>query len=302
MKNSGCLFLVLVFILSIVMLFSCAAGMMSDSEKADDNLENDLSGGEVSSRKLVKNASLDVETKDFDALHDMLENTVKTLEGYVESKQITGGSGSSMRRATIVARIPAEKLDTFIAAVKAAGNVTEESSSVKDVTFNYIDVESRLNALRTEEATLLSLIENAESLDSILTIHTRLTDVRATIEYYESQMRQLDDSVDYSTVKLYVYEVERITVTEKTSIWTRIGNNLSDGFKNVWLFLKELFVFVLSAIPYLLIIGVFAALVTLIVKLAGKRKIKNNNKGNGGVNGAGNGSTNGYGVYPPPEK
>ena len=158
------------------------------------------------------------------------------------------------------------------------------------MTSAYIDIDSRLKALRVEETTLLSLLEEANNLGDTLSINSRLSEVRAQIENYEAQMRVLESSVEYSTVKLEVYEVEKITPTEKTSVWKRIGDNLSEGFANVWVFLKESFVFIISSIPYIIIIGIIGVIVTLIIRYSNKRqanKFKRNGMtgGNAGNNG-----------------
>lgn len=285
MKKHGFTFLVMAAVVSILMLFSCNANVVNDSQKGGGDAGTEVSGGEASSRKLVKNATLNVETKEFDTLCDKVNEEIASLGGYVESSQISGNSysHSSMRNAYIVARIPAASIDAFIAAVKDAGNVIREVTTVKDVTQNYMDIENRLKALRTEEQTLLSLLEKAENLDAVLTVQSRLTEVRTSIEDYESRLRLLENTIDYSTVTLYIDEVEHITVTEKVSVWKRIGSNLSEGFENVWLFLKELFVFLLSSIPYLLLIGALAGLALLTFKLTARIR-KNKKTGNGGGN------------------
>lgn len=291
MKELGILSVLIIIILSLTFLASCSAENMGGDYKNTDEQGDtgDVSGGDISNRKLVKNATLDVETKNFDEFQNTFENTLQTLEGYTDSKRISGG-GNSLRRATIVARIPADKLEDFISAIRNAANVTEEATSVKDVTSAYIDIDSRLKALRVEETTLLSLLEEANNLGDTLSINSRLSEVRAQIENYEAQMRVLESSVEYSTVKLEVYEVEKITPTEKTSVWKRIGDNLSEGFANVWVFLKESFVFIISSIPYIIIIGIIGVIVTLIIRYSNKRqanKFKRNGMtgGNAGNNG-----------------
>lgn len=292
--KSGCLTTLLIVILSVLLLVSCSAEFAEDKLITGETGNGEVSRVELSSRKLIKNANLDVETKNFDTFQNTLDKTIDEFEGYVESRQITGDSGSSYRYGTVVARIPAQKLDEFISIVKDAGNVTRETVSTTDVTSTYIDMESRLKALNTEEQTLLGLLEKATNLGDILAIQSRLTDVRTEIEEYEAQKRFLDNSIDYSTVRIYVIEVDRITIGEEASVWKRIGDNLVQGFKNVWQLLKESFVYIISAIPYLLIMGVIAIIVLLIVRFVSKHQSKrfnNYNKGNGGA--GGNAGTNG---------
>ena len=56
--------------------------------------------------------------------------------------------------------------------------------------------------LETEQQRLLELLETAESLDDILTIESRLTEVQYELDSKESQLRTYDNQIDYSTVYL----------------------------------------------------------------------------------------------------
>ena len=121
-----CLTTLLIVILSVLLLVSCSAEFAEDKLITGETGNGEVSRVELSSRKLIKNANLDVETKNFDTFQNTLDKTIDEFEGYVESRQITGDSGSSYRYGTVVARIPAQKLDEFISIVKDAGNVTRK--------------------------------------------------------------------------------------------------------------------------------------------------------------------------------
>ena len=112
-------------------------------------------------------------------------------------------------------------------------------------------MESRLKALNTEEQTLLGLLEKHKFRD-ILAIQSQLTDVSGNREY-EAQKRFLDNSIDYSTVRIYVIEVDRITIGEEACMETD-KRQPGSGFKACTVF-KRVFVYIISAIPYLLIMG-----------------------------------------------
>ena len=43
------------------------------------------------------------------------------------------------------------------------------------------------------------------------------------IESYESQLRTYDNLIDYTTVTIYISEVERTIAAENQSIWQEIG-------------------------------------------------------------------------------
>mgnify|MGYP002226154573 CR=1 FL=1 len=83
------------------------------------------------------------------------------------------------------------------------------------MTLTYVDLQSHRDALQTEQERLLQLLEQAESIEDIITIEQRLSDVRYQLESMESQLRSYDNQVDYSTVYLYIDEVEVYTPVEE---------------------------------------------------------------------------------------
>ena len=98
--------------------------------------------------------------------------------------------------------------------VEGVSNITYRQENVEDVTLDYVDVESRKKMLETEQQRLLELLETAESLDDILTIESRLTEVQYELDSKESQLRTYDNQIDYSTVYLDINEVVRYTPQE----------------------------------------------------------------------------------------
>lgn len=80
------------------------------------------------------------------------------------------------------------------------GKLTSENETVQNVTTQYVDLQSRLKNLRTEQQRLLQLLSQAQNLSDTLTIQDKLTDVEGQIEKIEGQINQLDSQTAYSTV------------------------------------------------------------------------------------------------------
>ena len=92
----------------------------------------------------------------------------------MESSEISGLSYYNMdgsRYAWLTLRIPADRLDEFVTVVSGLGNVTSQNESVQDVTLQYVDVESHIEALETEQTRLLELMEQAESMEAVSYTH-----------------------------------------------------------------------------------------------------------------------------------
>lgn len=227
-------------------------------------------------RKLIRRVNMDLETKEFDQVISSLENEVSALGGYIESMNTYNGSSYTSHRETryadMTVRVPQELLDGFLETVSGLSNVTWRSDNVEDVTLEYVDMESRRNALVTEQDRLLELLEQAQTVEDIITIESRLSEVRYEIESMESQLRTYDNLVDYSTVYLNISEVEIFTPTQEESIWERISGGFMDSLENIGKGFQEFFVGFLINLPYLLVAGIFAAAVIVIVLKCSKKQ------------------------------
>lgn len=249
-----------------------------DSESAVESTNTT----KVTEQKLIKTVNMTAETEDMDQLLSQLDQQISALGGYVEQREIYNGSHYSdyrqNRRAYLTIRIPAEKLNQMVSNLKAGSNVTEYNESVDDVTAAYVDIESHLKALETEQARLLELMEKADTMADLLTIEERLTQVRYSIESITSQLRVYDNKIAYSTVKLHVSEVREYTPVEEETVWQRITGGFTKSLRNLGNFLVDFMVFMLAASPYLVFMAILALTPVVIILLVRRRRRKNARK------------------------
>ncbi len=217
-------------------------------------------------RKIIENIDMSVQTKEFDKLTENLNNQIKELGGYIESSNIYGREYDSndTRRAEFKIRIPSDKSEKFTDFISKNSVVVNKSISTEDVTLKYVDMESRVSVLEAEKTALEKLLKNASSTSDIIQIREKLTDVISSIESYKSQLRTYDNLVSYSTVIINISEVERTVVVEKQNTWQKIGTNLKNNFINVWNIIVSVFIFVVSAIPYLIPLALIGAIIIII--------------------------------------
>ena len=227
-------------------------------------------------RKLIRDVSMNVEARDFDGVLSQITDKVGELGGYVESSDVSGVSvnsygGSQQRHADIRARIPADRLDRFVETVESAGNVTSKQEQVTDVTLQYSDVQSRKKSMEIEQERLWALLEKAESLDAVVALEARLSEIRYELESYTSQLRLYDNQVDYSTVSINMREVKDLTPTAPDSIGTRIQKGFNRSLNNLGEAGTDLIVWIASNSPILLVLAVIIAAVVLFVRGLSRR-------------------------------
>ena len=241
------------------------------AEGAGEGASGDTPAVQDTSRKLIRNVNLDVETETFDELLSSVQNKIDRLGGYIEESFTYNGSsyyGQDYRNANLSIRIPADKLNEFLSDVAEISNVIRRNESVTDVTLQYVDMESHKKMLREEQERLLELLEQAESMEDIIAIESRLTDVRYQLESMEAQLRTIDNQVNYSTVYLNINEVERYTPPVEKGTWERIGTGFMENVYRVGDGIKEFFIGFVVSLPILFVLAVLALAAALIVRAA----------------------------------
>ena len=291
MKMKRFLTLLLAVMLITALLAGCAANAPAykdnmsygEAELAKPNVEGGLSGstvlnpGVADDRKLIRTVKLTTETEDMDALLDQIALRITELEGYVESREVYSGSAYenyNSRSATLTVRIPAKNLDAFVTHVDGASHIISASENAEDVTMQYVATESRLKVLQTEEERLLKFLAEAKDVSEMLEIEARLTEVRAELESVTNQLNTYQNLVSYGTVHLSIQEVRQFTEVkeEDPTLWQRLGTGFMDSVKNMGVFLENLLVFAVSAVPYLAIPAVIAVVVLIICRIVLKKR------------------------------
>ncbi|MBR3978560.1 MAG: DUF4349 domain-containing protein [Oscillospiraceae bacterium] len=230
----------------------------------------------TTSQKLIRKIYLDAETEDLDALLEAVMEKINQLGGYVEQQEIYHGSPSAQRRyrrGSLTIRIPAEKLDDFVAKVTEESNIVSSNETSDDVTLRYVAIQSRISALETEQTRLLELLAKAETTRDLLEIEERLTEVRTELEEITSQLRVMDNQVNYGTVNLSVSEVKEYTVVEEPeTVWQRIGTGFKQSLKSIGNGFTEIFVFIVANLPHLVLWAIAGVGIWLIIRIARKKK------------------------------
>lgn len=197
-------------------------------------------------RKLIRTVNMDVETLEFDSFMQFVEQRVKEYEGYIESSSVNGNRYyyDNNRYANLTIRVPEAKLDSFLEIIGKSATVTYRSEQAEDITLQYVDTQSRIKTLQVEQEKLFELLEKADTLDAIIMLENRMSEVRYQLENYTARLRVYDNQVSYSTIHLSISEVKRITATQEETFAEKLKNgfmnslyDIQDGFLDfvIWL-------------------------------------------------------------------
>ena len=239
---------------------------------------------EGSPEKLIYSASATVETTEFDGTIEKLSALVEQYGGFVESSSVNGSNYytqsrgySSTRYASYVIRVPSEKFSALMGSLSTLGNVPYSHTYTENITAQYYDTDARLTAYQTQEARLLEMMEAAKTVEDLIAIEEKLTELRYQIESLQSTLKNWDRQVAYSTLNLEVQEVLEYTPESRMSYGQELALALCSGLKRTGEFFKDLLLAIVGALPALVILAVVLAILIPVWKKRRKaRKARKN--------------------------
>lgn len=244
----------------------------SDPPKQDSS--NDPSSPE---QKLIKRYRVTLETTEYDRTRSEISALVESYCGYFSSSSERGGGTSSGRRSSrygeFTVRIPAEKLDEFISELGGKGNVISSNLTTDDITESYYSYQSRLDALALQEQRILDMMKKADSLDYLIKLEDKLSQIRSEINELNYKLKYYDKSVDYSYATISLCEVIEYTEESDVTFISRLGNAVKKTFVVFGKVVGELLIAIVWLFPFALVCGIIAFIVVISVKRRKKKRI-----------------------------
>lgn len=187
--------------------------------------------------KLIRRAELNLQTTDFAAAVEALNTLVSEQEGYYESAEAQGGEyfdSSATRYGTYVVRVPSARYEAFMNAVGSVGYVVSRGESSTDVGQEYADTEARLATLKTKHERLLALLEQAATMEDIISLENALSECEYEIDQNSTALRRYDNLVGYATINVQLNEVLKIEEKPKEAVGfgARLSAAFSGGFQD----------------------------------------------------------------------
>lgn len=188
----------------------------------------------------------------------LVESAGGRIDGRTEYAPANGDAGS----ATLILRIPAERLQAVLDDLAALGRADEISTSTSDVTVLVTDLESRIATQRGIIDRLNTMFERATTIDDLITLETTIAQHQATLEDLEAQQRSVSDQVALSTISLYLRSEAEAPKQEPMDFLS----GLSAGWSAFVAFFSGLLVALGVLLPWLIAAGLISAAIVLIVR------------------------------------
>lgn len=208
-------------------------------------------------RKIVRNGNVSLEVESLDNAKDQIGEWASRFGGYITN------SWESESSANYTIKIPAENFDNAFNETKTYGKFLNGNINSDDITDQYYDLETRLEAKKILRDRLSGYLKTAKETKELLNIERELNNAVSEIESMEGRLRRMKDQVSYSTININLQLPYRQTSEGfEWPSWSngvrRFGSNILDFF--ISLFQVVLYVVVCGA-P---IVGLIALLYWLL--------------------------------------
>jgi TfoX/Sxy family transcriptional regulator of competence genes len=174
---------------------SPAAASRSANSDGTDSISANLTSAE---RKLAKSAYLRIRVENLDTADASVTGLLQKNDAYAASTVVDENSR------TYSLRVPAPRYDAFLAEMDGMGRLLHRSENTEDVTLRYYDLEGRLETKKELLKTFQSYLRTAKTIEEILAVEARISELQYDIEGTGMQFRHLANRVDYAAIDLYL--------------------------------------------------------------------------------------------------
>lgn len=176
--------------------------------------------------KIVRDGLITLEVKNYQNFSARLPALVQQYGGYIETSAENAGDA---KNGSFVIRVPYGNFSELVARIESLGNVQGKQLSGRDVTDELIDAQARLRNLQKQEQSLLALMDKAGGVNDLLSVENELARVRGEIEALQGKLKNIDNAVIYSTLRLEVKEVVKPRVEPAKGTFAKAAENFKDS-------------------------------------------------------------------------
>ena len=242
-------------------------------ETAGTDVEANDSDEDKNDEKLVYTCDMRMQTLTYDETLANIRKEISKVDGIIESENETDsgsdwyydGYSKSRGEKTIylTVRVPSKNYKGFLKSLEGEGKIMSKNSYVENITRRYHDTEAVIRNLEMQEERLQAMMEQAQTIEDMITIEKRLTEVQTELDQNRTYLSSMDTDVAFSTVNLTIEEVVRYSSDPPKTLTfaDRLYNTLSDSWHNFLFFLET----VLFAVILIAPIAVTILIVVFIV-------------------------------------
>lgn len=190
----------------------------------------------VDKSKIIRNAWMQCEIKDYDAYKGGIYSTIEKYGGFVSNENEQ--RNSDQLRNELEIKVSSRNFDSLISAlerVEGIAHVDHKRTSSEDVGEEFYDLEARIKAKREVEKRYLDILSKARTIKDVLSVEEQLRVIREEIEARQGRLNYLKDRIARSTIYLTIYENLDYTGErpDRPGFFNKLGKALRGGWNGI---------------------------------------------------------------------
>jgi Domain of unknown function (DUF4349)/Putative zinc-finger len=166
----------------------------------------DTSAQQLVNRKLIRNATVELEIVSFDNAVQKITAFANEEHGYVATTDSEKQANGKLRGQVVVKVLP-ENLDRFLQKIRSLGELKNQTLGTEDVTRAYFDTDARLKNAHVMEQRLIDMLKaKTGKVSDLLQVEKELGRVREEIEKMQGELKYWDSQVQFATVTISLAE------------------------------------------------------------------------------------------------
>lgn len=211
---------------------------------------------EIIKTKIIKDGRLGLRVTELEKTKQQVDTLVKNHGGYYANESFNSTDWESTYSLKI--RIPGANFEKFIFEIERGdGEILYKVIDARDVTDQFIDLETRLENKRNYLIRYNDLLKQARNVKEILEIEEKIRGLEEEIESTTGRLKYLSDLVDYSTLDFTIskqkdYEYNPVN---RDKFSERLKQSVSKG----WFGFVDFLLFLIKVWPFwiILILGLY---------------------------------------------
>lgn len=181
-------------------------------------------------KKIIKTATISAECSDYKGFSNIIHAKTKQYGAYISQEQEDESDYKISN--TITIKIPVAMFDEFVNSLEEKGTtIKEKNITSEDVTTEYVDTKSRLQAKITVRDKYLELLKEAKTMDDIIRVQDEINDIQEEIEAAAGRTNYLKHLSAYSTINITYYQYLNGSSEDEDNpgFFTKIGKAFKTG-------------------------------------------------------------------------
>lgn len=208
---------------------------------------------EVIVKKIIKDGRMGIRVADIEVSKSQIDSLVIRFGAYYANESFY--NDNSQVSYSLQIRIPAKNFENFVQSIEhGKAEILHKSFDSRDVTEEFIDLETRLENKKAYLNRYQALLKKANSIKEILDIEEKIRALEEELESTQGRLNYLNTQVAYSTLSLEISKPKDFSY--KPEVRSKFSEKLKQSLTKGWFGFVDFMLVLVRLWPFAIIAAV----------------------------------------------